>query len=52
MMTQATVRLWGTDIGYVTFDSERQMADFEYARDFLSSGMEISPLRMPLATRV
>lgn len=52
MMNQATVRLWGTDIGYVTFDSDRQMADFEYDRDFLRSGIEVSPLRMPLASRV
>lgn len=52
MMTRATVRLWDTDIGYVTLDSERQIADFEYARDFLRSGIEVSPLRMPLASRV
>lgn len=51
-MTRATVRLWDTDIGYVTLDSERQIADFEYARDFLRSGIEVSPLRMPLASRV
>lgn len=52
MTSQATVRLWGTDIGYVTLDSERQTADFEYERNFLRSGIELSPLRMPLASRV
>jgi serine/threonine-protein kinase HipA len=52
MTTQATVRLWGTDIGYVTLNSDRPIADFEYDRDFLRSGIEVSPLRMPLASRV
>jgi len=52
MTTQAIVRLWGTDIGYVTLNADRQIADFEYDRDFLRSGIEVSPLRMPLASRI
>jgi len=52
MSTHATVRLWGTDIGYVTLEPDRAFADFEYARDFLRSGIEVSPLRMALASRI
>ncbi len=52
MTTQATVRLWGTDIGYVSLDPDRQIANFEYDRDFLRSGIEVSPLRMPLTSQV
>ena len=49
MTTQATVRLWGTDIGYVTLSKNQQVAAFEYDSRFLRSGIEISPLRMILA---
>ena len=52
MSTQAKVRLWGTDIGYVSLSEDRAIADFEYDRDFLRSGIEVSPLRMPLESRV
>lgn len=52
MSAHATVRLWGTDIGYVSLARDRQIADFEYDRDFLRSGIEISPLQMPLTTQV
>jgi serine/threonine-protein kinase HipA len=52
MTTRATVRLWGTDIGYVTLNADRPIADFEYDRDFLRSGIQVSPLRMPLTSRV
>ncbi len=52
MTTQANVRMWGTDIGYVTLDDDRQIANFEYDRDFLRSGIEVSPLRVPLSSQV
>lgn len=51
-MTQATVKLWGTDIGYVHLSKDRQFADFEYTPDFLRSGIEVAPVRMPLASRL
>jgi len=50
--TRATVRLWGTDIGYVSLGEEQQIAEFEYDADFLHSGIEISPIRMPLSSRI
>ena len=51
-MTTATVRLWGTDIGYVSLVEGEQLASFEYDRDFLRSGIELSPIRMPLSPQV
>ncbi len=51
-MTQATVRLWGTDIAYVILAEDQQIAEIEYDRDFLRSGIEVSPLQMPLSSRI
>lgn len=52
MTTSADVMLWGTRIGTVAlFDGER-FARFEYAPDFIASGIEVSPLRMPLSGNV
>jgi len=51
-VTTATVRLWGTDIGYVSLVEGEQLASFEYDRDFLRSGIELSPIRMPLSPQV
>ncbi len=51
-MTRATVRLWGTDIGYVSLPEGEQLASFDYDRDFLRSGIELSPIRMPLSPQV
>jgi len=50
--TQTTVSLWGTDIGYVTLGDDEQIAEFEYNRDFLRSGIEIAPICMPLSAKV
>ena len=51
-MTFATVYLWGTKVGVVAFDDQTGVGSFEYERSFLSSGIEISPIVMPLSTRV
>lgn len=52
MTTSATVRLWGTEIGYLTLEENEAVADFEYDDRFLHSGIEVAPLRMPLADRI
>jgi len=52
MSTSATIKLWGSEIGYLTLADGEQTAAFEYARDFAGSGIEVSPLRMPLSNRV
>jgi serine/threonine-protein kinase HipA len=48
----AEVKLWGRMIGAVTWDTSRNHAAFQYDPRFVSSGIEISPLTMPLSNRV
>lgn len=44
----AEIRMWGRLIGAVAWDEARKVGRFEYARPFLESGIELSPLTMPL----
>jgi serine/threonine-protein kinase HipA len=48
----ADVILWGNVIGSVSWDTVRRLALFEYAPDFLDSGIELAPLTMPLRKQV
>lgn len=48
MNTTAEVYLWGSRIGIIHQDIDMPYSSFEYDRDFLKSGIELSPLRMPL----
>ena len=48
MISLAEVRLWGRTIGAVQWDESRQLGVFEYTPEFLRSGIELSPLTMPL----
>ena len=50
-MTTATVRLWGTVIGYVSMDHGERFARFEYDPDFVRAGIELAPLQMPAVAR-
>ncbi len=52
MSSIAEVRLWGRTIGAVSLDDDKEVAAFEYAPAFARSGIEISPLMMPLSNRV
>jgi serine/threonine-protein kinase HipA len=45
--TLAAVRLWGTQIGAVSMPDGARTAAFQYDRDFLASGIAVSPLTMP-----
>lgn len=47
-MTTAAVRLWGRTIGAVSSAADGSAAAFEYTPEFLGSGIELSPLMMPL----
>jgi serine/threonine-protein kinase HipA len=41
------VWLWGTCIGYLAYEpGQREIATFEYDRDFIAYGVQISPLNM------
>lgn len=40
------------EVGAVSFDSEKGSGAFEYAPNFIKQGIELSPLKMPLATQI
>ena len=48
----AKVQLWGRTIGGVSLDEGRDVAAFQYDAEFARSGIELSPLTMPLGERV
>jgi serine/threonine-protein kinase HipA len=48
----AKVQLWGRTIGAVALEEGRDVAAFQYDPQFAQSGIEISPLMMPLSDRV
>ncbi|MBE2258741.1 MAG: type II toxin-antitoxin system HipA family toxin [Rhodobacteraceae bacterium] len=48
----ARVQLWGRTIGAVSLVEGRDVAAFQYDPEFARSGIEISPLTMPLSDRV
>jgi len=50
-VTTATVRLWGTTIGYVSMAVGERFARFEYDPDFAAAGIELAPLHMPVVAR-
>ena len=47
--TIAQVRLWGALVGLVAWDPVRGYAAFEYAPEFIETGIELSPIMMPLS---
>jgi serine/threonine-protein kinase HipA len=48
----AKVQLWGRTIGAVSQEADRDYASFQYDAEFAQSGIELSPLTMPLRERV
>ena len=46
------VRYHDQDVGAVSFDSDSGLSTFEYSPSFLRSGLELSPLTMPLQRRL
>lgn len=52
MNDTAEVILWGTRIGIIHQDISKAYATFEYDKDFVNSGIELSPLRMPLGENI
>ncbi|MBR5964537.1 MAG: type II toxin-antitoxin system HipA family toxin [Treponema sp.] len=48
MIYSAEVKLWGTTIGAVSLDGAQRTALFEYDKNFISSGIQVSPIAMPL----
>ncbi len=52
MIDVAEIFLWNTRIGMVRQSDPDRAAVFEYDRDFLRSGVEVSPIVMPLSDRL
>ena len=48
----AEVSLWGRTIGAVTMEAGDRVAAFQYDPAFARSGIELSPIVMPLSDRV
>jgi serine/threonine-protein kinase HipA len=48
-MTDATVRLWGSEIGAVSWLPDRGVGVFQYMPEFVSSGIQLAPVMMPLS---
>jgi serine/threonine-protein kinase HipA len=47
-MNDAQVILWGSEIGAVTWVEDREVGIFQYDPNFIKSGIQLSPLMMPL----
>jgi serine/threonine-protein kinase HipA len=52
LATVAEVRLWGRAIGAVSLEDGARAAAFQYVPAFLGSGIELSPITMPLSAQV
>ena len=52
MTTLAEVKLWGNTIGAVSLEDGADVAAFQYTPEFAASGIEVSPIVMPLGNRV
>ncbi|MGN0438043.1 MAG: type II toxin-antitoxin system HipA family toxin [Lachnospiraceae bacterium] len=52
MNDTAEVILWGTRIGIIHQDISKAYATFEYDENFVNSGIEVSPIRMPLGKNI
>lgn len=47
ILTTCQVNLWGKTVGYLA-DTGDGISSFEYDREFITSGLQISPVMMPL----
>ena len=52
MINTAEIFIWGTRIGIIHKEPDLPYASFEYDRDFQKSGIELSPICMPLSDHV
>lgn len=52
MITDAKIKLWGKTIGAIRWNPERGFAYFQYAQEFVHSGIQLSPFMMPLSDEI
>ena len=48
----AEVRLWGRTIGAVSLEAGRDYATFQFVPEFAASGIQVSPVAMPLSRQI
>lgn len=48
MITSAFVNIWGQRIGAIVWDSNTGLGSFEYEPSFIRTGLELSPLKLPI----
>ncbi|EAZ80046.1 type II toxin-antitoxin system HipA family toxin [Algoriphagus machipongonensis] len=49
MVVAAEIWIWDQLAGAILWDEQDQLASFEYDREFLRTGLDISPVKMPLS---
>ncbi len=48
MVDYAYVNIWNTLVGVVRWNPNRQIADFQYDKNFLNRNWDIAPIKMPI----
>lgn len=48
MVEVVKIKLWGEDMGALSWNKERNYASFEYYPQFLQLGWDVSPIHMPI----
>lgn len=51
-MIYVEVRIWEKMVGILSWDEVRNTTSFEYAPDFVSTGIDLSPLLCPLSKKI
>lgn len=48
MVDAAVIKIWGELVGAVRWDTSKQLASFQYEKNFLSKGYNLSSIKMPI----
>ncbi len=51
-MTLAEIKLWGRTIGAISWSKNEHLGYFEYDSEFISSDIQVSPIKMPLSKQI
>ena len=52
MVELVNINLWGKYVGAAMWNAERGIAEFQYAPDFVSLGLNLSPIEMGISNKV
>ncbi|MCG8374553.1 MAG: HipA N-terminal domain-containing protein, partial [Balneolales bacterium] len=48
MVDVAEIKVWGKLVGAVRWDANSQLASFQYDKNYLEEGHDLSPIKMPI----